>query len=462
MGEPATQAWPAAHARPWRAPSPAKPAAAGGKGRRPRRRRKKKQTEKPTEEQAAPKRYETTFEFDYYDLIKDCATAIYYIGWYDEKARQMRRRSLEISDRNEALDEVSRIDKSGMTGDPIAVLRARLDMASLLKAYEAAHAAAPSAGFNRIVIHNHLIPLVGHIAVDAWKTRTDFPAFQTEFLARGYALGYFSRVCAVLRAALNEAEADEKIDRAPRIPEPMSDEDRDEAPLKGRVMTPEEIARLIDQVSEPHLLEYLIGEINSAGRQITILQSDTTRIDWPARLFNMNPRGRRQNKKYRPTIKIAATWEPWLRAAPPGPLIRYRGEPVKSVKKAMRLMRKAAGLMPDTDGVNVTSYSIRHSLGRFLEACDVPPIERSILLGHIKTYNKKSTERYSPTNRRNPNFLAAATRAIEKFVHEINRYTRKWDLLRPHTLKPRYERVNGRKTRRAPATRRRAATRKDD
>ena len=80
----------------------------------------------------------------------------------------------------------------------------------------------------------------------------------------------------------------------------------------------------------------------------------------------------------------------------------------------------------------VTAYSIRHTLGRFLEERDVALIQRSILLGHQKTYAKRMTARYSPTNRNNPKYLDQANEAVEAFVKEINRYTKKKrDLRRP-------------------------------
>ena len=322
-----------------------------------RRRRDNKKTKR-----APAKRYESVFEFDYYDLLKDCETAVYYIGWYDASARQTRRRSLHTTDRRHALETVDRIDKSGATGDPISMLNGRIDIASVLRAYETAHAGAASAEFNRVVIEKHLIPRIGHIEVSAWKRKQDFKQFEQAFLGQGHSLGYFSRICAVLRAALREAEDDERIPYAPRIPEPMTEQDRDDAPLKGRVMTPAEIARLIDQVDEHHFLNYLIAAINSGGRPVTIVEADTCQIDWTDFLFDTNAPGRRQTKKYRPTIRISATWEPWLKATPPGPLVAYRGKPVKSLKTAFRKARDAAGLQPDADGVHVTGYSLRHSL----------------------------------------------------------------------------------------------------
>jgi hypothetical protein len=397
---------------------------------------------------AAAKRYETLLKLDHYDLQKSCETDIYYIGWYDKAARQTRRRTLNTVDTKLAMAEVERIDKSGFTGDPAFLLGVGVgvDIGRVLRAYQASREGAPSADFNRVAIDKYLVPLIGHIEVTAWKKDDDFEQLQEAFLEQGHSLGYFSRVCAVLRAALRKAEDRKLIPHAPRIPEPMSAEDLDKAPLKGRVMTPAEIAALIDQIAEYHFLNYAIAGINSGGRQATILGADTTQIDWQYRLFNMNAPGRRQNKKYRPTIRIAATWEPWLKAVPQGRLITYRGNPVASLRTAFRKARDDAKLKPDAHGVAVTTYSLRHSLGRYLEECEVPAVERSLLLGHEKFFNKRTTERYSPLNPRNPSFLKAATEAIEKFVREINTHTKKWDLLVPYQTKPGYAAVSRTRT----------------
>jgi hypothetical protein len=405
-----------------------------GKNRRVRRRQKPKKNEKGLEKQ--PKRYEILFKFDYYDQERDVDSGVHYISWYDQSARQKRRRSLRTTNAKTAFDQITRIDLTGTVGDPILLLQETITVGTLLRDYQLRHAGDASAGFNRVAIGKYLDPALGHILADRWRD-ADLQSFKNEFLKEGGALSYLSRVITVLRAAFIEAETKtKKVVRAPFIPEVLSSDDRDEAPLKGRLMTTREIASLIDAVQEPHLLQYLVGEINSASRPITILESDTSRINWQDRLFETNPPGRRQTKKYRPCLRISATWEPWLRAAPPGPLITYDGKQVRSVKKAFAAARKRADLKPDATGLPVTSYSIRHTIGRYLEDCNVPSIERSLLLGHVKPDRKKITDRYSPTNTRNPHYLQQAVGAIEQFVNEINSHTKKWDLLRPFTVKP--------------------------
>lgn len=399
-------------------------------------RRRNKRENKANKEPA--KRYDVLFRFPYYDLERAVKSGVKYIGWYDESARQKRRRSLQTTDDIAAFETVSRIDASGATGDPILLLHQKVTIDTVLQDYQTHHEDDPSAGFNRTAIGKHLSPALGAVVVDRWRDE-DFKTFKDEFLKRGGSRSYLSRLLTVLRAALNEAETrTKKIARAPFIPEVMSEEDRDQAPLKGRLMTVREIARLIDAVRDEHLLQYLIGEINTGSRPITTLESDTSRINWQDRLFETNPRGRSQTKKFRPLLRIPATWEPWLRAAPPGLLVTYDGTPIKSIKKAFAAARKAADLKPDAAGVPVTSYSIRHSLGRFLEDCNVPEVERALLLGHVKPKRKKITSRYSPTNPRNPHYLEQAVTAIERFVHEINSHTKKWNLLVPFAVKPGY------------------------
>jgi hypothetical protein len=394
-------------------------------------------------------RFKLDKNFGYYRLVHDVTfkvvrgavveTKHYYVAWYDKVQHQTCRRSLRTDDLSVAMDKINSILRSGVKGDPTAVLDedACSDIAGVLDDYEKSHLDLASAGQTRTAI-NHLKSHIGSIRIDAW-TKVHFRKFEKDFLARGYKKSYLSRICAVLRAALNQAEDDEKIIRAPKIPEVCSSDDQDAAPLRGRLMTTKEIANLFEQVNEEHFLDYLIAELNTASRPITILECDTQGIDWSHAIFEMNPAGRPQTKKYRPTVRIPKTWEPWLRQAPPGRLISFNGKPVQSIKKAFRTARKNADLKPDAAGVGVATYSIRHTLARYLEDCGVPHEQISILLGHVKIDRKKTTDRYSPRNPRSPLYLSEATQAIERFVHEVNQHTKKWDLLIPYATKAEYK-----------------------
>jgi hypothetical protein len=403
--------------------------------------------ESPAQKTPKPReRYQLDKDYGFYSLVHDTfgKSHNYYVEWYEKGKRQTRRRTLGTNDLVVAMDTMSLIVRSGIEGDPKEILDAGtvVDIAGVLDYYKKSTVPTLASAAQARAAIKHLKRHVGNIRVAAW-TEQDSSDFEKNFLAEGYEKTYLSRVNSVLRAALNAAERKKKIAHAPTIPEVCTEDDQDAAPLKGRLMSTKEIAQLIDQAHDFHFLEYLIAEINTASRPISILESDTNSIDWSNSIFELNPPGRVQTKKYRPIVRVSKTWEPWLKQAPPGPLIIYNGQPVKSVKKAFRTARKAADLKPDSSGVEVNTYSIRHSIGRFLEKCGVPPMEISILLGHTKIDRKRITGRYSPLNFRSPNYLHEATQAIERFVHEINEHTKKWNLLIPYAIKPGYQQDAG-------------------
>jgi hypothetical protein len=145
----------------------------------------------------------------------------------------------------------------------------------------------------------------------------------------------------------------------------------------------------------------------------------------------MNPEGRVQTKKVRPIMRISATWAPWLKTVTSGPVVSYRGEPVKSIKTAYRsLVRKT-----ELEG-RVNSTSIRHTVGRWMEnVAKVPGREISLFLGHIPVAKKKSTRRYSAIDPYAPEYMSNAIAAVQAFVREVNKHTKKWDLEKPHTIK---------------------------
>jgi hypothetical protein len=276
----------------------------------------------------------------------------------------------------------------------------------------------------------HLKPALGARSITSMR-KQDFLAFASNFQNCGRSLGYTSRVLSVARAALNHAEDDGKILRAPHVPELRGQAEKDVEPLRGRNMTTAEIALLFDNNVEQHLLSFLIGEINSAARPEALLEADTAQIDFTSGLIDLNPDGRKQTKKHRPILRISATWEPWLKATAAGPLISYDGVAVRSVKKAMQALVKRTQLKG-----RINATSIRHSIGRYMEDQGVPDKQISIFLGHEPVSRKRITRRYSPTNPYHPDYLREATAAIERFVREIDTRSRKWDLLKPFALKP--------------------------
>ena len=196
--------------------------------------------------------------------------------------------------------------------------------------------------------------------------------------------------------------------------------------------------------AEPHQFLYLMLAAGTLARPKAITELTTFQIDFEARLIRLNPPGRPQNKKRRPTVPICGALLPWLRGLPPGPIVQYRGEPLTRTKmmfdhitaRASRQIRCEAAATPRThrrasrraeaweaieDGrrrataiLDVTAYTIRHTMAAEPRKRGVPVWEVAGFLGHSSGY--KTTERYAKFG---PDHLGEAVRAIDVYFAEL-------------------------------------------
>jgi integrase len=369
-----------------------------------------------------------------YWITRNVKTKIFYAQWYDSDSRQTRRASLKTISSSEATKKVEKLIVEGVTGDPREALAQKPMefVAQALDHYKSEYASElRSDAAAGTAIDNFLMPAFGTRRI-ASLTKKEILNFAKRLENRGYSTSYISRILSVLRAALNRAEDDQKITRAPKVPEVRGESEREVEPLRGRELTIPEVAGLFDCVADWHFLNFFIAEVNTAARPEAVLEAAAEQIDWTHSLFELNPKGRKQTKKFRPVMRIAATWRPWLEPITSGPIVSYAGQPVKSVKKAMQSLVKRSGLKG-----RINATSIRHTLGRYMEnVARVPGREISLFMGHIQVSKKKSTRRYSPADPYHPDYVINAIAAVEAFVREINKHSKKWDLERPGVVKP--------------------------
>ncbi len=106
-----------------------------------------------------------------------------------------------------------------------------------------------------------------------------------------------------------------------------------------------EMAGLLD-AAEPHLRVFLMVAATTLGRPEAVLALTKFQCDFERRLIHMNPPGRRQTKKRRPTVPMTGTIRPWLESAE-GNIVQYKGRPIKSIKKAFRNARSATRWRPN-------------------------------------------------------------------------------------------------------------------
>jgi integrase len=223
--------------------------------------------------------------------------------------------------------------------------------------------------------------------------------------AKGYAAGTIKRALGAAKAAVNWAWNNGEIDRPIpflRLPEGAGRE---------RVLSVAELARLWDSAMPDHLRVFLALGIATAGRPEALLQLTRDQCDIDRRTINLNPIGRIQTKKRRPILPMPDWVVPWIAQAK-GPIVAYRGKPVRKLAGAFQTMRDVAGFEHD-----VTAYTIRHSIATELAARSVPEMEIAAILGHGMP-NMRTTGRYVHVA---PERLARARKALDEIANDIRR-----------------------------------------
>jgi integrase len=212
--------------------------------------------------------------------------------------------------------------------------------------------------------------------------------------------GYIKRILGVGKAALNNAYEEGEIDSVPFI---IPGED---APPRDRVLTVDESVALWMAAEQPHERMMLALMYGTLARTEAALDLTRSQVDFGRRLLVQNPPGRKQTKKYRPTVPVCGFLLPWLEHAPDGPLVQWRGKKIASFKTAWRKMRKRAWL-----GEDVVPKTIRHTMATELRAAGVPEAEIQGFLGH-RAYGGK-TEVYAKYR---PDYLGHAVQAIDGYM----------------------------------------------
>jgi integrase len=227
-------------------------------------------------------------------------------------------------------------------------------------------------------------------------------AFVAGMRDEGLSEGYIRRTLAIGKAALNRAVREGEIASAPHVAL------LPEADARDRVLSLAEGAALFRAAAQPHELMYLALAFGTGARPEAILQLTSFQIDVDRRLINLNPPGRRQNKKRRPTIPICDTLLPLLRHLPAGPVVQYQGRALGSIRSAFARLKAKAGI------TDISPYTIRHTVATEPRMHGVSVWDVAGFLGHSSGY--KTTERYAKFG---PDHLSGAIRAIDTYFADL-------------------------------------------
>jgi integrase len=262
---------------------------------------------------------------------------------------------------------------------------------------------------------------------------------------RGHAPATISRTMSVLSAALGLAVKNGELATAPRIIMAkteiadilaISDES-----LPARRLTVEELARFVDAIPErsEHLFRYAVLALNTMGRPDAITDLSPGQWEPDIGVVRLNPPGRRQTKKRRPTLPVTDCLAGWLaiwdaqadRYVYTGAAVDQQGRPrgqgprpIGNLKKSVRAAAVRAGLQGAdewSDAATVTPYTFRRTMARMLRVKAVPAADISAMLGHDMP-GSRMTEVYADFD---PRELDRPRQAIDQIMGEIESHLRK-------------------------------------
>lgn len=167
------------------------------------------------------------------------------------------------------------------------------------------------------------------------------------------------------------------------------------SPPRERYLTKEELRTLLEHIETPHVRLFVILAVTTGARMSALLDLRWEQVDLARGTVNLLPAGRHQTNKRRPTVPLNEIAMEALREAHRAALtdhvIEYAGQPVKSVKKAIRSAATRSG-------VPVSPHVFRHTAGVWMAEADVPMQKIAQYLGHTSTRVTEQTyARYSPS-----------------------------------------------------------------
>ncbi|MGV2169207.1 tyrosine-type recombinase/integrase [Agrobacterium sp. 16-172Ci] len=235
------------------------------------------------------------------------------------------------------------------------------------------------------------------------------PPKQKEFIlwlkAKGYKNSYVSRTMSVGRSAVRFSWKNGEISSVPFIyDEPDRSDEKEPYLIKLA-----EMRRLLTKAQErPHMFIYCMIALNTMARPEAALQLSPSQVDLSDRWINLNPKGRKQTKKYRPIVPITNTLSPFLQQTDIPAFVLWNSKPIASVKKTFASTVLDAGLSKE-----ITPYSLRHTMATELRRRGVSAWEIEGLLGHRRP---STTEKYAHYA---PDYMSAGRMAIDAYFETL-------------------------------------------
>lgn len=201
------------------------------------------------------------------------------------------------------------------------------------------------------------------------------------------------------------------------------------------IPTDAELARIIDAIRDEHVFRYIVMALNTWARPEAITElSVKAQVDFDRGLVTLNPPGRPQNKKVRPTIRLTNNLRGWLLYWNLDRPIIWKPSPSKPqivVKEINNRTLKKAALAAQVDQWrSMTRYTLRHYMAtriRKVDGVEVSREQRAEWMGHTDPEHRTTQSFYESLD---PDYLDAPARATDAVLDRLN------SMLRVRTLVP--------------------------
>lgn len=329
----------------------------------------------------------------------------YHRTWYDETANQTRRASLGTDDFDEAKKRLEDwyMDQRMKTGQNLPAEEVTLK--EIFKDYLEQHAVKLRSYGSVVILLRYWQEFWGEAATVAdVRSVIRQEEFRTELFKKGLAINSVNRTLEAGRAAITRAYKRNVILYKPYI-EVLPYE---RGKPKGRPLTVEEIGKLYTQAAD-HMRLFMILMLGTGARNEAICHLEWSQIDFESGLIHLNPEGRKQTSKRRPVVRMTPFVKEQLSKFNnrEGRVLTFRGKSFNTAHQGIEKARWRAEMKG-----NITPYSFRHTVARWLRKEGVSPWEVGAQLGHkMPGYN--ITEMYASAS---PDYLEKSAAAIEKLL----------------------------------------------
>jgi len=328
-------------------------------------------------------------------------TTSLYRAWYDPAGRKVRYASLNTADLEDAKRQLAayvlKHDAMPKLAPAGIELEAVLERYYLQHGIDTAAARSAKAAIGMWKRHFGSGALVSDVTLETCK------AMIARWRREGRSDGTIARYLGVGRAAFSRAVKAEELTYAPPVPSVTSNAEY------SHVATDAQMAGFLNAVDRPHLMLYCMIRIGTGCRDDAARDLGSAQVDLARGVVALNPDGRVQTKKRRPTLKLVPTLSQALQeAGEADPYVSLHGKRQAEIRAVWHATRARAGL-PD----HFIPKIIRHTMATHLRAEGVPEWEAQGWLGHRAA---GTSERYAKFR---PEFMAASAAATEGYFTRL-------------------------------------------